>query len=199
MSIQHPDEQLWNDIVQDTELDSFFDESEAALVAKAERSVRGASPFWNRPATFGIALGFMITAGAAWMLLANHEAPAMAVSPHTTTAAPTSAISRPTMQAPTLEPTTQVGRMETRVSATSTSNRVASIERADSLQRIVTITTDTRQTPSILYSIGVLRHRAGQTTAARHALLEAEKIASSMGLTELLVKIHREQASLPTR
>lgn len=199
MSTQHPDEQLWNDIVQDNELDSFFDESEAALVATAERSVRGGLPRWNRPATLGIAVGFMITAGAAWVLLTQHEPRVVTALPIAPAPAQTAPVSTPSVQAPVRPATHTVEHIETNVSATSTSNRTAMIERADSLQRVVMHTADARQTPSILYTIGVLRHRAGQTTKARRALQEAEVIALSMGLTDLLTKIHREQATLPTR
>jgi hypothetical protein len=200
MSTRHPDEQLWNDIVQDDELDRFFDESETSLVARAEQHVRRTSAPWKRPGTIGLAIGLLITAGTAWSLLtqrtpdivvATSSAPSSIAAPSVAPSpAPTSA---PSESAPTAE------RHVTHVSATSTSNNAALIERADSLQRVVTLTTDKQQTPTLLYTIGVLRHRAGQVGAARRAFAEAEGIATQLKLDDLLVKIRREQSTLPSR
>lgn len=200
MSKRHPDEQLWNDIVQDDELDRFFDESETSLVARAEQHVRRTSAPWKRPGTIGLAIGLLITTGVVWSVL-TQQAPDVAVAtttPRTSITTPTIAPSPAPASVPTANaPTTE--RFSTHVSATSTSNSAALIERADSLQGVVSNTSDVHQTPTMWYTIGVLRHRAGQVEAARRALAEAEHLANQMKLDDLLDKIRREQTSLPTR
>ncbi|MBS1561069.1 MAG: hypothetical protein JSS89_05650 [Bacteroidetes bacterium] len=200
MSKRHPDEQLWNDIVQDDELDRFFDESEASLVARAEQHVRRTSAPWKRPGIIGLAVGLMITSGAAWSLLTQHgpDVVVPTTTPRTTVAMPTVAPTpAPASGSTTNTPTAE--RFSTQVSATSTSNNAALIERADSLQGVVSNTSDVHQTPTMWYTIGVLRHRAGQVEASRRALAEAEHIAMQMKLDDLLDKIRREQTSLPSR
>ncbi len=200
MSKRHPDEQLWNDIVQDDELDRFFDESETSLVARAEQHVRRTSAPWKRPGTIGLAIGLLITTGVVWSVF-TQQAPEVAVATTTPRSSITTPMvapspapaSVPTASAPTTE------RFATHVSATSTSNSAALIERADSLQGVVSNTSDVHQTPTMWYTIGVLRHRAGQVEAARRALAEAEHLANQMKLDDLLDKIRREQTSLPSR
>lgn len=200
MSTPHPDEQLWNDIVQDDDLDRFFDESETSLVARAEQHVRRTSAPWKRPGTIGLAIGLLITAGTAWSLLtqrtpdvvvATSSTPSSIASPSVAPSPVPASV--PAASAPSTE------RFANHVSATSTSNYAALIERADSLQGVVSNTSDVHQTPTMWYTIGVLRHRAGQVEAARRALAEAEHLATQMKLDDLLDRIRREQNSLPSR
>ncbi|HLP27012.1 MAG TPA: hypothetical protein VK147_00135 [Candidatus Didemnitutus sp.] len=210
------EDRLIDDMMESEDLDAFFNDVEVKLMSHASQSVpvqRSWLPF------VGGALGLLLLVSAVIYLLTNdptsaavttYSSPATQLevvtksdeqptaTPRTEQGAHTTdrMITRQTPAQSAAAPTTQQQSEPLRANASASSNASDMIRRADSLQLVLSTTTDPGEKATLNYTIGVLHKRTGQPELARRSLAQAEALAMSVSHTALLAKIKREQASL---